>query len=284
MYGSSAGHPNIAYPKITASSKRAEPRGAFIPGGAKRRKRRPRNLIRKANQQHSDARIGKHLFARCGSGENARRPRERERERERELETQAKTGEASDPRQATRRQVEVKVPHKARPEPTSHAIDFCARRKNKDAIDESLKDMRMRNNYYRPPAAKAYSTEESKRRLQEQCQYGGGKGLPDEFLHPVGPTPSSLRVEAKERERVAKAWRSKRGEAEPAAHRPPPPPDVRLELVETLNSEISDRRTFLEQMSKLGQGQNDTTRRIEHEIDCRHHELQKALAKAGAPS
>jgi len=122
---------------------------------------------------------------------------------------------------------------------------------------------------------KLYSTDREKDRLAEKCQYGGGKGLPNEMLHPAGPLPSDLRAEAAERARVAKEWRKRRGEPEPVPGAPPPKPDLRTERVELITNEISDRQQFLEGMRAAGL-QNETTRRVEHEIACRKHELERA--------
>ena len=188
----------------------------------------------------------------------------------------AKLG-AADPRSATKRQVAVAVPRRARQDHGYRPIDFVRSKKRASVISDAMEEMKMRNDAYRPPNVRAYSTDAEKARMQEKFQFGGGKGLPEEMTHPEGPLPSALRAEKKEQERVAKEWRKRRGEPEPAPGAPPPRPDVRRELVETIAAEIDDRQTFLDHMHKLGQ-HNDNTRRVEAEIAARKHELTKATA------
>ena len=53
---------------------------------------------------------------------------------------------------------------------------------------------------YRPPCSRPVATEWEKRRLNELFTHKGGKALPDELLHPIGPTPTEL---AQERKRKA---------------------------------------------------------------------------------
>jgi len=225
LYGGAAGHPNIAYPKLTTKPAPTGPKPSFVGGGA---------------------RVG-----------------------------------ARDPRDASRKKVSVAVPHRKRPESQYRPIDFVRRKKTVGAIEEGMADMRMRNDAYRPPRTRVFSTEDEKARLQEKCQYGGGKGLPREMTMPAGPCPSELRAELKEEQRVAKEWRKRRGEPEPAPRAAPPPPDLRVELVDTISAEIDDRQRFLDSMAKLGQ-HNDNTRRIESEIATRKHELSKAAARLDA--
>ena len=225
LYGNNAGHPNIAYPKLTTKPPPKGPKAKFVPGGAKL--------------------------------------------------------EARDPRASTRRQVSVAVPRRKAPESQYRPIDFVRRKKTVDSIEEGMADMRMRNDAYRPPNTRSFSTDNEKARLQEVCTYGGGKGLPQEMIMPKGPLPSELRAELKEEQRVAKEWRKRRGEPEPAPRAAPPPPDLRVELVDTISAEIDDRQRFLDSMAKLGQ-HNDNTRRIESEIATRKHELSKAAARLDA--
>lgn len=219
LYGNSAGHPNIAYPKLT-TRKPTGKKAAFIPGGAR--------------------------------------------------------ATAADPRSRVKRDVKIAVPGPPRRESAYRPIDFVRKKKNARDINEQLEEMRMRNDAYRPPNVRGYSTEAEKARVQEKFQFGGGKGLPEEMTHPSGPLPSDLRAAKKEEQRVAKEWRKRRGEPEPRPGAPPPARDVRLELVETITQEINDRQSFVSQMHKLGQN-NDNTRRIEMEIQTRKHELAKAV-------
>lgn len=217
LYGANAGHPNIAYPKLTTKAQTGK-KAAFVPGGGK---------------------VG-----------------------------------ASDPRSRNKKQVTVAVPHRMREESKWKPIDFVRRKKTKDNINEELGEMRMRNDAYRPPHVRVMG-ENEKIRMQEKFQYGGGKGLPKEMTHPSGPLPSELRAEAKEQARVAKEWRKRRGEPEPAPNQPAPRPDIKVEMVEHITREIDDRQKFVDSMHKLGQ-YNENTRRIEQEIQTRKFELGKA--------
>ena len=220
LYGNNAGHPNIAYPKLTTKPPPKGPKAKFVPGGAKL--------------------------------------------------------EARDPRASTRRQVSVAVPRRKAPESQYRPIDFVRRKKTVDSIEEGMADMRMRNDAYRPPNTRSFSTDNEKARLQEVCTYGGGKGLPQEMIMPKGPLPSELRAELKEEQRVAKEWRKRRGEPEPAPAAAPKT-DLRVEMVDHIAREIDDRQRFLDSMAKLGQS-NENTRRIETEIHMKKNELAKATA------
>ncbi|KAJ8600526.1 hypothetical protein CTAYLR_009219 [Chrysophaeum taylorii] len=192
--------------------------------------------------------------------------------------------DASDPRTA-RPKVAVKVPHRARDHPEVHAIDRVQRRKHKPAIDDTLDATRVRARGYRPPATRPVSTMDEKMRFQERCQFGGGKALPDELLHPSGPLPSEARRLAAERARVEDASRRRRGEPPPPPQNTSAPPsDVKTQLVEAINNEIAERRAFVEKMVTLGHGRTDAVRDVERQISIRTRELQRALDNLDASS
>ncbi|CAM9472234.1 unnamed protein product, partial [Phaeothamnion confervicola] len=86
-----------------------------------------------------------------------------------------------------------------------------ARRRSKYAIAAEMEQTRTRVEGYRPPNIKAVATDDEKERLAERFAYGGGKGLPDELTAPRQPIPSEERARQLEEQRVAAAWRRRRG-------------------------------------------------------------------------
>lgn len=187
--------------------------------------------------------------------------------------------DAADPRSSQRkRRTAVKVPRRVRDIPEIHAIDCVQRRRHHQAIQEVAADGRMRTEAYRPPATRAVSTAAEKARVQEICQYGGGKALPDEMTHPSGPLPSQLKSRARERKRVAKEWYKRRGD-DPPDEPQVSQPDVATQLVDAIAAEIDDREAYLDRLLQLGQGHTQQAREVQHEISIRTRELHKARSR-----
>ncbi|KAJ1460348.1 hypothetical protein M885DRAFT_509291, partial [Pelagophyceae sp. CCMP2097] len=186
----------------------------------------------------------------------------------------AKIGSA-DPRAKTRIVKEVAVPRRVAPPREYSAIDLVPHLKPKRDIDAFVAETKLQTEGFRPAVCKPVSTDEEKARLQERCEWGGGKALPAEMTQAGGALPSKAAAQAKERARVNAVWRRRRGEPEPSAPSSGPA-DLATQRVEMLTREIEDRQKYLVNMTKLGV-HNDATRRVDTEITIRKHELRKAV-------
>jgi len=197
---------------------------------------------------------------------------------------------ASDPRAATKRAANVNVPKMGRHERARPAaIEYVEKRRSGAVIDAQVQDAKMRLECYRPPNVKPFSTDAEKAKVQERFEFGGGRCLPEELTHHAGPLPSEMVAKRKERERVEKAWETRRGgdtqcgaAGAPAAAAGAPNKENSA-LAEQIMLEIEERQAFLRDMQALGQGKKHE-RQVASEIAVRMRELEKMGADTGARS
>ena len=142
-----------------------------------------------------------------------------------------------------------------------------------------IDDMEMRQSAYRPPNVQAFSADKEKQRLSEVFTHKGGKALPKDLTHPVGPAPYEVRQRQAEQQRVVEAKAARRtrlnGGVDPLAVEPTPSApekSTKDQLFDQIYSEIKDRRSYQEQMELAGAGKADR-QRIAGEISTRLSQL-----------
>jgi hypothetical protein len=181
---------------------------------------------------------------------------------------------ATDPRKATRKDVNVEVPKVGvgasniarRP-----MIANVQRRKNEAIIKNELEDIKMRNALYRPAYVKPVSTEAEKEKLSQINTFHGGKALPAEGLHPEGEAPFERQARLKEEERMTKL----RNKYNPTpAPRQAPALSNKETLAQMISDEITERCDHLEFLER-GNGNRQEIAAIKMEIVKRTKELQK---------
>mmetsp|Transcript_19674 Transcript_19674/g.23398 ORF Transcript_19674/g.23398 Transcript_19674/m.23398 type:complete len:279 (-) Transcript_19674:103-939(-) len=197
--------------------------------------------------------------------------------------------DAKDPRDATRSHVneqKVKAPRPVRKPSTYSGIDFVERKKTGSDIHEELKDLKMRNEAYRPAHTRPVG-ENEKVRYGEICAFKGGKSLPVEMTGiTLDVLPSEQLAKAKEEKRINDVRRRRAGlpelkEIDPKIKRQGPLGGNKGELAETILSEIEERRQHLQDMEELGH-KSSNERQIAMEIQNRVDELRKLDKNAAA--
>ena len=160
-------------------------------------------------------------------------------------------------------------------------VDYIQKKKPASACHKMIDDTTMRQSAYRPPNINAFSTIDEKARLGEIFQHKGGKALPAELTHMVGPVPSEVRSRNKELERVEEMKSLRRARlnggvdpmlvgkttvvAEKRSNK-----DM---LFDQIYGEIKERRTHQEAMEDSGAGQS-TRRSSAQEISQRISRLK----------
>jgi hypothetical protein len=175
----------------------------------------------------------------------------------------------------------VNVPKFEKKSPYTFApVDFIPKRRAADDCRQAIDDAEMRQSAYRPPNMNAYSAEAEKDRLSEVFTHKGGRALPNELTHPVGPVPSEVRQRAAEQRRIdeARAVRRARlnGGVDPLA-KPYAPAHVdershKDKLFDQIYSEVKDRRDHQEAMEAAGGGK-DTRQKTAADISSRLSKL-----------
>lgn len=180
--------------------------------------------------------------------------------------------------QPTKRNVTVAVPRvgleKSKSRPSVSAVDCIARRKQESIIKAEIDDARMRQNYYRP-AHKQSIGDHEKERLNQICQYKGGKILPDDLAYPVSDTPMEVAAIKKENER--QSMMADRRHPRKSSHSQAPLASNMSSLEqmkEQVAGEINERIVHLESMRDMGLSSKDEIR-IRSEISSRVSELKK---------
>ena len=155
------------------------------------------------------------------------------------------------------------------------AVNSLMKRKNKQAIDVEMDDIRMKNEYYRPAHIKAYSSDKEKDRLSQIFTYKGGKALPTELSYPISVAPFELAEKAHQLA-LENAMRAKRGLAEkaPANYKPPPRAlSDKEQLAQQIEAEIGDRTEYLQSMKSCKALSRTDETRLRDEIRARVSEL-----------
>lgn len=178
----------------------------------------------------------------------------------------AKAG-ASDPRKATKVDKKVVVPlvGKGGGRKQYSKVDFIPHRRSQHSSKAEIDEIVMRQQHFRPAHVKAVSTDAEKDKYSQICTFKGGKGLPDEMLHPRGEAPfeREQRRELQKREQQDRDRRAaRRGEA-PARVAPAPkaPLSHRESLATQISAEIQERCDHLEEMEALGGADTSVVRR-----------------------
>jgi hypothetical protein len=129
------------------------------------------------------------------------------------------------------------------------AVDFIPKKRGESDSRKEIEDIKMRDNYYRPAAGPAYSSEAEKEKLSQINQYKGGKGLPLELTQAAGEAPFEAIQRKKEKERIQSVRNAKLMASgkyiEP--HRPAQI-SVDEELMEQISSEIEERNEYLQEL------------------------------------
>ena len=172
--------------------------------------------------------------------------------------------DASDPRKATRRNVQVDVPKVAQrgPSRSYKAIDLIDRRKSADVIKTEIDDIQLKQSRYRPAYVQPISADSEKDRLSQVFTFKGGKALPDELTNPVGVAPFEIAAKKKEQERL-QSIRLKRGGSLRRGPRTAPVLSVEEQLAEQIRSEIDERTQHLHEMRALGVKDKETALKAE---------------------
>ncbi|GMH78746.1 hypothetical protein TrLO_g1467 [Triparma laevis f. longispina] len=140
-------------------------------------------------------------------------------------------------------------------------VDFIPKKRNADACQTMIVDAEMRQSAYRPPHMNAFSGDDEKQRLSEVFTHKGGKALPKDLTHPVGPAPYEVRQRQAEQQRVLEAKAARRTRlnggvdplyVEPAAAAPER--SAKDQLFDQIYDEIKDRRAYQEEMELAGAG------------------------------
>jgi Uncharacterised protein family (UPF0193) len=192
--------------------------------------------------------------------------------------TEAFTSSGAKAHQPTKRNVIVAVPRvgleKSKSRPSISAVDCIARRKQESIIKAEIDDARMRQNYYRP-AHKQTIGDHEKERLNQICQYKGGKILPDDLAYPVSDTPMEVAAIKKENERQSQLADRRHPGRSLNSQAPPVSKMSNLEqMKEQVAGEINERIVHLESMRDMGLSSKDEIR-IRSEISSRVAELKK---------
>lgn len=192
--------------------------------------------------------------------------------------TEAFSSSGAKPHQSTKRNVTVAVPRvgleKANNRPSVSAVDCIARRKQESIIKAEIDDTRMRQHFYRP-AHKQSIGDNEKERLNQICQYKGGKILPDNLSYPVSDTPMEIAAIKKENER--QLYMADRRHPGKSSHSQAPQSGKMSNLEqmkEQVADEINERIAHLESMHNLGLVSKDESK-IRSEIASRVSELKK---------
>lgn len=179
----------------------------------------------------------------------------------------------------------VPVPKFGRNKPNrTAAVDIIPKRKPAVSCKIELDHRKQRSEAYRPPKQNVIYSEEEKNKLNEINTYRGGKGLPTDLTHPVGPMPSEMQRQEKEADRVRLAREKRRfrmngcntrNESDktdvPIAEKPKGSKEV---LFEQILDEIKDRRSWQLQMEACGEG-GHSRRTVSFEISARVQELYR---------
>ncbi len=197
--------------------------------------------------------------------------------------------DSSDPRKATKRNVDVAVPRlkgatvKVEDQVnmeidagSSRFAPHIPRRKNAGEIKAELDEIQMRQRYYRPAHVKAVSSDSEKDRLAQICEYKGGKGLPSQVIVPAREAPFERAGRLKEEERMEKV-RAKHRKSGPAVA--PTPMSAAEELKMQISREVSERCDYLEEMKSMGALDPQKERAIKQEISFRVNELKRLEEK-----
>jgi len=159
-------------------------------------------------------------------------------------------------------------------------VDFIPKRRAVEECRQFIDDVEMRQSAYRPPNVNAYSAESEKDRLSEVFTHKGGRALPNELTHPVGPAPSEVRQKMAEQRRIDEARSIRRarlnGGVDPLAKEEVPVAvDERSHkdmMFDQIQGEIMDRRNHQEAMEAAGGGK-DTRSKTAAEISSRLSKL-----------
>lgn len=194
--------------------------------------------------------------------------------------------DAADPRKATRKDVQVAVPRTTGRQGSQvdltidsndyrKPIDVIPRRRAAETIKNEIDDIKMRQEHYRPANTRNFSNDHEKERLNQIFAFKGGKGLPEELLHPVGETPMERQQRMKEKERI-ETIRMKRGlvTLQPS-NSFSAKLSVQEQLAEQITAEINDRTSYVEEMRKLGTLKPDVERKLKAEIASKVSELSR---------
>jgi hypothetical protein len=159
-------------------------------------------------------------------------------------------------------------------------VDFIPKRRAAEECRQAIDDAEMRQSAYRPPNMNAFSADAEKDRLSEVFTHKGGRALPSELTHPVGPAPSEVRQRVAEQRRIDEARATRRarlnGGVDPLA-KPDAPAfvDERTHndmLFDQIYSEVKDRRSHQDAMEAAGGGK-ETRQKTAAEISSRLSKL-----------
>ncbi|GMH62794.1 hypothetical protein TrRE_jg1379 [Triparma retinervis] len=157
---------------------------------------------------------------------------------------------------------------------------LLAKRRAAEECRQAIDDAEMRQSAYRPPNMNAFSADAEKDRLSEVFTHKGGRALPSELTHPVGPAPSEVRQRVAEQRRIDEARATRRarlnGGVDPLA-KPDAPAfvDERTHndmLFDQIYSEVKDRRSHQDAMEAAGGGK-ETRQKTAAEISSRLSKL-----------
>lgn len=172
--------------------------------------------------------------------------------------------------------IKVRVPSFTNPSSTvitkSALVDAIPKRRSGDVIRSELEEIRLRQQHYRPPLAKAVSSEGEKERYSQICAYKGGKGLPAELLQPTGEAP----FEAAARLRDQNRWEEMKGRHNPHIEkRGASKMSIQEETAQQIAAEINERRVHIGEMKALGRLSAVEETKLLGEVAVRVRELEK---------
>lgn len=172
----------------------------------------------------------------------------------------------------TRRPVKIQTPQFKSQIAKKAPVDAIPKRRSEETISKEMSEIKMRQQYYRPPPIKAISSENEKERLRQINTYKGGKGLPEELTQPVGEAPFERIQRVKEEDRMEQVrQRRNPGMSRLAASAM----SVEEELAQHVMSEIEERRAHLAEMRTIRALSAVEETKLLSEIQVRVNELKK---------